>query len=902
MDNSDDYFDDDDFILDEETAAALDESERRYATQAPPKQAPPPPPRPVHVQPVTKRQRTNTGWTPGFGARTESLTDMDLPDITIQGNGYAISNSNSSGAGNTSYNVQQQPAAATRRTEQNFQYQRHQETRQTPNPAVPYRPPVTRPLPPQRNGYSNHRAATPVAQGFSRAGDASFVNARPAVPTPNPLEVEMRQLQAKLEELRKSNEKMQAELNHAIESKMAKEGEVTILRKTIEKNAQNHAGELARLKAAKEEADAQILRAQKAKQEEVERLKTQFMFKQQEMEANLRKPPGSVRSKNMKVSRELPATPQASSSRGTWNIASQRPAFNLDVQQTPSRRLSSQAWPPDPPRFPSPKKQLFKSPEKPKPKLPGFQNAFAATSTPAPLNQRKGKVPEHFDVPMFSQPPPTIQPSAQPFLNVSQKHEPSLEIPMASPVRRKPAPPPPPPEKPDVFAGSSVDQDGDVPMDMDEDVFNPDDFEDVPPEILPPFNWKAELSRIMLTHLLSANVEDENNPDRHGLYIRAYSSMINVLSYPTNMDDFEQTLDIVCSACLTMAQVLSSCSLVTPLASLFSLLEAVTWHVPMSRSRFCRQDSPETPNTFDVVTSVIATHLTSAKTNADAQNLTVGIELAGFLETLAIDTSEDGILRFEKLLGVEQYILTLLDPSQPLSLLAKATQVVALLATHPTLHRALLSIYERQQGGSESTRRSRVILERMCSFLLDHNIERGPECQEVRINVIAFLSQLTMQPESLGVLTSSPIPVPSLVCHLYKVASPLYEEDQSKNENCSSTVMFLGQSVFLLNYIITADPSFNLRHKLQHAPPRPFNSVLQMFVVTFGRLAYSTAPEWFNEHDRTFLSNLAEMAVSIFEAVVDGPEGDGVWSTFQEGSFHDVPDSEDEAEMEAELS
>jgi hypothetical protein len=80
--------------------------------------------------------------------------------------------------------------------------------------------------------------------------------------------------------------------------KYAKEGEVTILRKGIEKacdfaqfgnsvvlifvspqTAQDHAAQVARLKAAKEEADAKQLQLQKEMKEEMERLRTQFTFK-----------------------------------------------------------------------------------------------------------------------------------------------------------------------------------------------------------------------------------------------------------------------------------------------------------------------------------------------------------------------------------------------------------------------------------------------------------------------------------------------------------------------------------------------------------------------------------------------------------------------------------------------
>lgn len=80
-------------------------------------------------------------------------------------------------------------------------------------------------------------------------------------------------------------------------ARLAKEGEVSVLRKNIEKvplaytiaifladyfpsqAAHDHSAQVAKLKAAKEEADAKQIQMQKEIKEEMERLKTQYTFK-----------------------------------------------------------------------------------------------------------------------------------------------------------------------------------------------------------------------------------------------------------------------------------------------------------------------------------------------------------------------------------------------------------------------------------------------------------------------------------------------------------------------------------------------------------------------------------------------------------------------------------------------
>jgi len=73
-----------------------------------------------------------------------------------------------------------------------------------------------------------------------------------------------------------------------------------------------------------------------------------------------------------------------------------------------------------------------------------------------------------------------------------------------------------------------------------------------------------------------------------------------------------------------------------------------------------------------------------------------------------------------------------------------------------------------------------------------------------------------------------------------------------------SLIQAINQSTLLLHHLIfRTDPSLNLRHKLQHAPHRPFNSISHIFIVTFGRLSYCEAPSWLEGEMRRVLEYLA---------------------------------------------
>lgn len=131
-------------------------------------------------------------------------------------------------------------------------------------------------------------------------------------------------------------------------------------------------------------------------------------------------------------------------------------------------------------------------------------------------------------------------------------------------------------------------------------------------------------------------------------------------------------------------------------------------------------------------------------------------------------------------------------------------------------------------------------------------------------------------------------------------------------------MLSIGRTLALLNYLVfNTERTFDLRHKLYHAPHRQFNGITHVFVVTFGALSYTDPPGWVEgegriEWDRVAGKSMSEiiflflieeggcvqdLARDLLELIVEGPEGDTVYSAYQ----IERTVMTDEEEMEARL-
>ncbi|KAJ3506603.1 hypothetical protein NLJ89_g6781 [Agrocybe chaxingu] len=373
MDDSDDYILDD-IVFDDQTLAALDQEEQKYLHQSSLFQSSSTPPdRPI------KRHKTNSGWTAGIGASVLAGDEDDLPEISLRADGsYGVMNRMNATNATTS-----RPVTGAQRNGPHI-------APKNPVKVVQPAPVLPRNAQPRALSRSiDHPRHPALRQSEPVRRPANQNQNRPQTTKSHDLQTQVLELQRKLDELREDNTKIQTALKDAIDMKMVKEGEVSILRKTIEKNAQVHAAQVSQLRSEKEKADAKQVQLQNQMKEEMDRLRTQFLFKQQELEASIRvKPPASVKAK--KIGRaDFPSTPLAiPSSMRSWNNAPEASTYRRLVAESPSR------VPGPPPLFKaSPSKQVPQSPEKRRKNatLPGFQNAFDTSTPIRSPSRRAGK-------------------------------------------------------------------------------------------------------------------------------------------------------------------------------------------------------------------------------------------------------------------------------------------------------------------------------------------------------------------------------------------------------------------------------------------------------------------------------------------------------------------------------
>ncbi|KAJ6587023.1 hypothetical protein DFH09DRAFT_1142331 [Mycena vulgaris] len=838
MDGSDDYFLDD-IVLDDQTLAVLDSAEQTYLTQA----APPPP----------KRQKTDKGWKAvTVPARATAIEHEDLPEISVHGDGsYAFRGpktvrQNSTGfphAPKSAVNAQVVPLP-------------HQRDANVPAPSCPTTHARVEPPSRPRDSFPQsltHTRVVPPPQ-------------RPAASGISPVQAE--ELRKQIEELRKENLKFRADLKDATDAKLAKQGEVSILRKGIEKVAQDHATQVANLKLAKEESEAKQMALQKEMKAEMERLKTQFIFKQHELETSSRKPPLSVRSK--RIARDFPSTPLTvpSQIRG-WNQNATGTGF---PDQSPVRSRVKGSPPGFHPR---------KTPEKPKKpaKLLGFQNSFMDAT---PVRSVQSRPKKEAGISARSAQARETSPSTSPIpfphqFNDIKMTEPNFADELTGP---------------ELFDTDRV---------GDEVVF--DEIE--------PFNWKAELTRIILTHTFPPNASPTFKilvglalpPESSERYSNVVTRILEVVASTSHHKDYETSLSRVCQYFRSMVEILSGTDLIPALAALLNLLTCLSSSLPM----FTTSLFVEEGDNFDIIgllCAVVRDHLDPAKHTHPGSAL--GNETIGLLEGLCWDVRDDLIVRLARLCTSNDVLMILLDSSQPSWLLLRTTRLLVFLATHPKLSRDLLSSPEEvpplDRGKVKDAPRL-LHIERLCSYLIDAS-RKNSEAIDMKSQILTFFGILSVAHADVhATLVGCQVLIPSLVAFLTQMTTLLWDGDEffmTTPETIVRIIRTLNQTLFFLHHLVFGlEPNFNLRQRLLYAPSRTFNGITHMFIVTFGRLSCADPPEWIDLAQKLELEATSEMAQDLLDLVVDGPEGDSIWAayTVDTGNNSDT----DEEDMEAKL-
>ncbi|KAF9451946.1 hypothetical protein P691DRAFT_722962 [Macrolepiota fuliginosa MF-IS2] len=861
MDNIDDYFDDD-LVLDEQTLAILDREEQKYLSQVQQQRQP--------LPPVTKKLRTNDGWSPGVGSRMREADFDDLPEISITVDGsYGFTDPalTSTPVNSSQLKPRQLKAPQPRHQVQNGPATSHI---QSPIPAarqitqsIQHRPaPVSNP--------TRARSATPSVQSRQNG-----VSGQPG------LEKQLSELQAQLHELRNENQKIQDALKEATDVRYAKEGEVSILRKSIEKTAQKHAEEIAKMKAARAEADAKQKQMERQTKEETERLKTQFIFKQQELEASLRRPPASVRT--TKVLKNAPATPiRVPSQIGAWRITQDPDAGReLDertiIRQSP---LSTRIGP--------------RSPEAVKPPafLPGFQNSFM--TTPLKLGSKtlnKGKEKgirreESLEVPnqIASQRPPLR--AATP---LHQRSNDSLDSgnPFDAALNS---------DGPTI----SVDGDGDTVM--------LDDVEDgIGEDPIKSFNYKAELSRIILTHthlranettfqlLIGLPVAHNFSSVQAKSCTQACQALMLALSNPADDSDYAVCVYQVTKGLLVILQGLLCADPCIPAIALLNLLCSLVLSLPALNKILLSHgtDGGEDPLILATICDLVE-HFARSSANIAKVAITEALSL---LEIILCDITDETVTRLSLLSKRITSLVALLNASQPQEIIGSLSRLVLLLATYNTVSAQLATPMDDGNQLEDRSFKDSFLIHHLCVYLLESLNDDPKQNTAAHGNLVGCLAQLSLAQAEW--LVKSHIVIPTLVYFVAHLSTALWNDDMSYLDVSQARLVIfsINQGLFLLHHLVySPKPAVHLHEKLQHSVHRNLSNLVHMFVVGFGQLSYSEPPEWIDAKEKAELESLVEPARELLDLVVDGPEGDSIWAAYQMEPENESETDEEERE------
>ncbi|KAK7472780.1 hypothetical protein VKT23_000887 [Stygiomarasmius scandens] len=749
-DNFDAYFPDD---FDEQTFAALDQVEQSYFGSAPPKNDSEPPP---------KRQRTETGWShvatsttvqprSAAPATTTSFDTDELPEISVSNDAYAFNQEDIASASrqetqNKESRIQSKPPPSSRlasssRVTSTRNSASTTSTLSNRTSSTASRSGSTHSSQRNQSARSSASRANRISIIASALGTASSIT--PPVPSRNvvaptfihsqnestpavapasdetPVNTQLNRIMAELEELRKQNLKFQNELKAAQDARFAKEGEVTLLRKGIERTAQEHARQIADLNAAKEDLINQKNKLEKDLRAEVERVKT-HVLQQHEMETNQKKVPSSARQKNRFISQSHLPLSQTPISRVNNDFAGAGPS--TQVQITPRKGTTSAR----PQRSPDVSRKNAM--------LPGFENAFAA-STPKRSSKASSKPSQSQKESEFAVP---LLPKRLFVEDISRQK--SSSAPDASVSG--------PPSTPALEANE------DFPM---ADVFDPGPGEDAvvlkqTPRTYPEedsiemfgfFSKKAELARVLLTHAfpssgvptlqILAEAASKVPSTSRDVFSSSIPRILSVISDTMIDDDYELVVECLSQELTRLSVIMNHENLLKELIPLFNLLTTLLYTFPLFSTSLLSHVHSELDPRPDIL--VLFCDVVKQRLGVDQEldhnfvNQTLSV-----LEALCWTTPGDSQLLEIVTTDVEVFKL-LLDPSQPSWILVRSTRLLVLLYAFPKLRRVTFSF---QEVNGEEKVQLPPHLDNLCVYFTDNNAQDADVSLKFPYNVQLF--------------------------------------------------------------------------------------------------------------------------------------------------------------------
>lgn len=681
---------------------------------------------------------------------------------------------------------------------------------------------------------------------------------------------ELAKLRAQIEKLKLEHEATLAALKEASEARLEREGEVETLRRNMAKSSHSYNEKINKLQQEKSEEIEKRKAAERKLNQELERARTNFALKVQELETTVRKTPWSVsRSGSGRGSIGLQAQFETPKKFGGQEVSTSAVRNRREFPQraAPAHSKSTQPFtgfvdsfnggsPVKPRHRTQPPAVIMEAPVRgTRPNLDHYFSPIDADSQPRAPGHAKSESRDEAASLVFESFPDVDGYGESPRINI--------EI------------------------GTSM---GEV---RDEDKIEEEllqggeliNLPDVREQCYAILFSHTSLPDYQLTLQRLFSLDLSNLQEERDTYVHSCSSLMEAVA--SREPDFLPVASRIATSLIRMAGVLSRASSLVNLAAVLELIGTMCLWIDGLTSLLL--DCEELcPAILSALVDIVKSHgLPPSGGNADAWEVAMRQGLL-LMELLCLTSPQDDINQLEHLVRAPNMMSTLLNEKQPTWVLCASMRIFCIISTYSECAAMLLS-YPHNPGTRNPTGDLTRIphIERISHLLVDSVTLSSAEHHELQASIITSLTQLTLaSPEAMATVTHSQSVIPSLVATLDAYATLLWDEHPIESLEASKhtkkNLDLVVGILQLLHYIVfKMGAQLDLQRVIQF-PPHRFNGLEHMFVVGLGRLSYADPPEWNDNTCKLLCETCTELARDLLEQFINGPEVDTIWASYQD--------------------
>ncbi|KAG8993624.1 hypothetical protein FRB94_010519 [Tulasnella sp. JGI-2019a] len=727
-------------------------------------------------------------------------------------------------------------------------------------------------------------------------------------------------LATQLAMLQTETEKLKKSLQEAEDSRLMKEGEASNIRRLMEKQAQSHIEHVENLRRERDAKIAAAMKSHDSLQSTIEGLKTQLAFKQHDMDTSSRKwnAGSSARKKSSQIS-----SSQTPLRKGNAKAASDpwlTTTPNSKTPITPAKTLLAHAQMAkhrhspvmDPSSSRAGANNGMNGEYTNAPQFSTFYNSFAKAKSPVKKRVKRARDEEQMESSPFRP-----REDEEPDHHVNRANHPQEMGPHFG----------------DILAVDDPGVSQEDPTGTSVETWRVD--------------WRQELHALIFGHVVSGR--DSDTLDSPPLTLQVLLStqppgdvsaidstslrqgsalILAAFSAHPRQEDWDDLLRDITKGFVISVTALASLKLTSSLIPVLRLLELLAVVIPRAAAHLLSSLSDDRRGSSALVVTLAdlicsrflppslsvkeqQRDLPPARWDIDKTKLVRAV--LGVIESLARNTTVNEAERLRPLIEKSECFLCLTDRRQPSWLVEYSMRVLVTLSSHAAVLRPLfLAAHDTGPREREPFESRPSIIKQLSQYLVSRHRHSTEEEFYLTTESILVTIACILEADEQGfcLLRESVCMVPSLVAALMQLSAPLFEDDQMFADQDGESQLRLIRNIYLTAHLLwtivnPSVPVVNLRTKLQHAAavdPLQFNGLLNVFIVSLGRLSFADPPEYVSPQARDALLQAAELSRDLLDAVVEGPDGDSIWEAYQpQGDSDDDEHSLLEQEMARDL-